>query len=232
MNEGEAGMKEKEMQLDCGQFEVLLPDLDRAGTRGPALREAALSHAETCGRCAARLTESESLDFALRSLAAHDAFRMAPPRVETALINRFRLEKGIVARRRLRWELSVLGAAAAMLLVLGLTFHERRLPPAEPKAQLASAAQPGATGVDATDDSAGATYDDAGEFTPLPYADDPDADGGAVVRVVLSRAALVSLGVQADAFDASDNISVDLAISQDGTPQAIRLLSPENQNEN
>lgn len=214
------------MSFDCAQFEAILPDLDRAGSQGAALREAAFAHAESCSRCAGLLTESESLDFALHSLAAHDAFRLAPPRVEAALLNRLRLEKGLAARRRLQWRLSVLGAAAAMLLVLGLSLHERD--------SLRPHSQPSASSVAVADRPVSSTTltadDDTDAFTPLPYADDPDADGGTIVRVVLSRSALASMGMSAAALEASDQIPVDLIVSQDGTPQAIRLLAQENQN--
>ena len=214
------------MPFDCAQFEEILPDLDRAGTQGAALREAALAHAESCSRCAGLLTESESLDFALRSLASHSALQTAPPRVEAALLKRLRLEKGLAARRRLQWQLSVLGAAAAMLLVLGLSVHERDL--------FRSHSQPGASSAAVSGQPASfaavTADDDAGAFTPLPYADDPDADGGTIVRVVLSRSALASMGMSAAALEASDQIPVDLIVSQDGTPQAIRLVAQENQN--
>ena len=225
------------MPLDCARFEEVVPDLDRSGTPGASLREAALAHAESCSRCAGLLTESESLDYALHSLAAHDAFRTAPPRVEAALLNRFRLEKGIAARRRLQWQLSLLGAAAAMLLVLGIAFHERHeisarrhsptVATAPSRQQLGanhegSAAGDGVFFAEAVDDDP-----DAGTFIPLPYADDPDADGGEVVRVVLSRSALASLGLPAEALVASDRIPADLVVSQDGTPQAIRLLAQD-----
>lgn len=224
---------ETKIPFDCGRFEEILPDLDRPGTAGASLRETALAHAESCSQCAELLTESESLDFALHSLATHDAVRSALPRVEAALVNRFRLEKGVAARRRMQWRVSLLGAAAAMLLVLGLTFHDRQLVK-QPQAQAPGAAR--AQGADPTTngaaDLADVVDDDFGPFTPLPYADDVDTDGDMVVRVVLSRSALASLGVSTDALDASDQISADLIVSQDGTPQAIRLLDQENQSEN
>jgi hypothetical protein len=223
------------MLLDCVRFEEALPELDRVGTPGVALREAALAHAESCGRCARLLTESESLDFALHSLSSQHAFRSAPPRVEAALLNRFRLQEGLAARRRMQWQLSLLGAAAVMLLVLGLSFHQRgQFPPRNGAGFASSARQPIAdSSASAMNHSPAdaASDDDLDAFIPLPYADDPDADGGTVVRVVLSRSALASLGLPDAALQASDQIPADLIVSQDGTPQAIRLVAQENQNQ-
>ena len=72
-----------------------------------------------------------------------------------------------------------------------------------------------------TDDSEYATA-----FVPLPYADDPTAvDGGTVVRVILSRPALASLGLPVADMGATDQIPADLVLSEDGSPQAIRLVS-------
>ncbi|MGH9747813.1 MAG: hypothetical protein ACRD59_17090, partial [Candidatus Acidiferrales bacterium] len=66
----------------------------------------------------------------------------------------------------------------------------------------------------------------AQDFTPLPYADDPSMiEGGAVVRVVLSRSALASLGVSTANIENSEQIPADLVVSPDGTPEAIRLVS-------
>lgn len=227
--------KQAPMEFDCTHFEETLADLDRPGTAGASLREAALAHAESCGRCAALLTESESLDFTLHSLAAHDAFRTASPRLEVALVNRFRLEKGIAARRRMQWQISLLGAAAAMLLVLGFAFHKTQPSGVQPQTQSAGLAEGSQAASDDGSSAMAADYADADDegrpFTRLPYADDADADGDTIVRVVLSRSALASLGMSDAALTASDQVSADLIVSQDGTPQAIRLLEQENQNE-
>jgi len=66
----------------------------------------------------------------------------------------------------------------------------------------------------------------AEEFIPVPYADDPAAlEGGAIVRVTLPRSALASFGLPIAESDGADRVSADLVVSQDGTPQAIRLVS-------
>jgi hypothetical protein len=63
-------------------------------------------------------------------------------------------------------------------------------------------------------------------YVPLPYAYDPsDLEGGAVVRVVLPRAALISYGLPVEAMGVSDQVTADMVVSEDGTPQAIRLVA-------
>jgi hypothetical protein len=65
-------------------------------------------------------------------------------------------------------------------------------------------------------------------FVPLPYADDPSAlEGGSVVRVTLARSALESYGLAADGMGASDRVTADMIVSEDGTPQAIRLVAQD-----
>jgi hypothetical protein len=49
----------------------------------------------------------------------------------------------------------------------------------------------------------------------------------AVVRVVLSRSALASLGLPVAETDGGETVSADLRVSEDGTPQAIRLVSQD-----
>src|ERR1700722_4906626 len=121
-------MSEDSMTMNCTQFEEIIPDLDRPGTEGIVLRESALVHAESCGHCAALLTESESLDFTLRALAVRDLDRKAPLRVETSLLERFRREKGIVARQRVRLQIAILGTAAVLFLAVGISMSHRPAP--------------------------------------------------------------------------------------------------------
>jgi hypothetical protein len=62
-------------------------------------------------------------------------------------------------------------------------------------------------------------------FVPLTEAFDPTAvDMNAVVRVSMSRLALQNLGVYLDA-QSNEPVVADLVVSDDGTPQAIRVVS-------
>jgi hypothetical protein len=231
--------------MDCAQFEDVVHELDRPGTRGADLREIALTHAETCGRCAVLLTESESLDFALVKLADETGRFVAPARVEAALLQEFRVAKVANVRRRVRRQIASIGVAAALFLALGLSLRHRLAPPAgglvsrtAEKAPPAVAGgfvaqnhqetqlQPDASSKTETAANSAQGADFAEDFTPLPYADDPSMqEGGAVVRVILSRSALESFGVTVSDVGSSERIPADLVVSADGTPEAIRLVS-------
>jgi hypothetical protein len=75
-------------------------------------------------------------------------------------------------------------------------------------------------------DSSGTEY--ATAYVPLPFADDSAVlEGGSVVRVTMARSALESYGLPADAMGAGDRVTADMILSEDGTPQAIRLVAQE-----
>lgn len=77
-----------------------------------------------------------------------------------------------------------------------------------------------------TDHATGAESADA--FIPLPEAGDAEPlDDDAVVRVVMSRAALASFGLPVEAMEGEGTVRADLIVSADGTPQAIRLVSQD-----
>jgi hypothetical protein len=160
-------------------------------------------------------------------------------------------------RRRIQWQIAALAAAAMVLLALGTTIYERNLrQSAETPATPASAqdAQPRANATQpvaensspavtpvpartqlsegsptepaATSEAQEAEY--ATEYVRLPYADDPAAlEGGSVVRVTLARSALESYGLPAEGLGTGDRVTADMLVSEDGTPQAIRLVAQQ-----
>lgn len=240
--------------MKCSEFEEILHELDRPGTKGNALREEGLIHAESCGHCGALLTETESLDFALRRIANKAEGESASTHVEDALLQEFRLVKGKSVRKRMQWRMAVIGVAAALFLVLGLSLQRFYAPPdgvvgssqaniAKNRVQgstLAASPQGAIEGTNETKPAAAEvaaqTNDELDEteiaenFTPLPYADDDSMmEGGSVVRVILSRSALASFGVSLSSVENREQIPADLVVSADGTPEAIRLAA---QNEN
>jgi hypothetical protein len=223
-------MNEETMHMDCARFEEVLHDLDRKGTEA-ALRESALAHAESCDRCAQLMTETEALDFSLRTLTGEDIGLEASSRLEESLRREFRRQKATASRRRIGWRLAVLGAAAAAALAVGIWLHHAPVPGAKSTGTEQAAVQQGASQGTAaqTAEQTGASQDNseyATAFVPLPYADDPATlDGGAVVRVELSRSALASLGVPVADAGNTNPIPADIVVSDDGTPQAIRLVS-------
>jgi len=216
--------------MDCAQFESIVHEIERPGTEGFALRESALEHAESCGRCARLMIEAESLDAGLRTLMAAAWERKAPPRVEAELMAELRRQRGAVLQRRVRRQIVALSTAAVALLAAGLSLHywkgksDTANHPASPKVDNAAQAN-GAVGpapnIVEIDDS-----ESASSFQPLPYADDPSAlEDGAVVQVEMPRAALASFGLPVAAMESDGTVRADLIVSADGTPQAIRLVS-------
>lgn len=239
-------MSEESIRMDCAQFEEILPDLNRPGTRGMALRESALAHAESCRGCARLLAEAQSLDRALGALAAQEKGLQAPARVEANLVQEFRRQRAAVSRPRVRW-VAAIGIAAAILLALGISLRHRPgvspgggsvaetpaagpvLPPkSEAAERSAPAGKPGQSSQSAPSGEQD-DFEDAAGFVLLPYAADPAAaDDGAIVRVMMSRAALASLGFSVKETGSEERVRADLVVSEDGTPQAIRLVSAEN----
>ncbi|MGA8142491.1 MAG: hypothetical protein WB987_01220 [Candidatus Acidiferrales bacterium] len=233
--------------MDCVRFEEVVHELDRPGSRGAKLREAALVHAEICGRCAALLTETESLDFALVKIADEAERNVVPSRVEVALLQEFRRAKTRAARRRMQWQVAVIGVAAAVFLAMGLSLRHRAVTSSGIEAGSQAKLSVPKPGADSTDigtrqkdggntqgvtDSSVVLADDTDEnqlaqdFTLLPYADDPSMmEGGTVVRVLLSRSTLASFGVPVTDVAGTEQIPADLVVSADGTPEAIRLIS-------
>jgi hypothetical protein len=238
---------ESRLPLDCAEFLEILPDLDRVESPAFRRREAALAHAESCSGCAALLTESESLDFGLRTLARRDALLQAPPRSESALIQFFRREREASARRSRQRLTSILAVAAIALLTIGIALRHRIVPirGAIPSTEGVSTKPPapadgsgGAPGAPQSSNSSaqfasaeqgsslvsGTEY--ASAFIPVPYTgDSADLQNGTVVRVMLPRAVLASLGMSAAYSGSADRIPADVILSEDGTPQAIRLVS-------
>jgi hypothetical protein len=249
--------RDKMPRMDCSQFAEALHELDRPGTAGAAVRDGALAHAELCSDCGALVTEAESLDFALGQISQQASEVQAPPRIEAALLREFRREKSLAASRRLRFNLAVVGIAAAVLLALGVTIRRPQIvtPVRTPSVRASTAApapsrqgsreqpastalgdasiEPKATHSHATAEKTGAPdtgpIEYATAYMPLPYSYDPSGlEGGAVVRVVLPRAALISYGLPIEGMGVSDQVTADMVVSQDGTPQAIRLVSQDN----
>jgi hypothetical protein len=228
-------MKEEAGFMDCVEFKEIYHDLDRPGTSGYRFRERALAHAESCACCGLLLTDGEALDFALGNLSQHNAGREVPPRIEAALLREFQMSKNVESARRVRRQIIALGAAAAILLTLGLGVrHGIALRSGTGTSQSAKLTPD--SSATAAENSAAASQQDedyATEFVPVPYADDPAAlEGGAIVRVTLPRSALASFGLPITESDGTDTVFADLVVSEDGTPQAIRLVSDTNPNVN
>jgi hypothetical protein len=238
--------------MDCAQFEELLHDLDRPGTEGFARREVALTHAESCNRCGILVMQSESLDEALHALAKRESARQASPLVAATLMEEFRRQKFASLGRKVTRQIAALAAAAAILLAVGFWLHFSRsqTPPVaineQPSAPVAPSPAPRPASANSTQPrpiapAAPANVERAtlqpnsqsdATFVRLPYSDDPGSlDNDAVVRVVLTPATLASFGLPVTGLGSGEPVQADLAVSPDGMPQAVRLVSGTNSNQ-
>ena len=249
---GGGGIMQEVRSMDCAQFEELLHDLDRPGTEAFARREAALTHAESCSRCAILVMQSESLDIALQALAKRESGRLASPHVAATLMEQFQRHKFASLSRRVKRRVAALAAAAAVLLAVGfwLHFSQSQISPtaineqpaapspapvtasansAQPAAPPAAVSRPAApTGPSANIQRASLQLESQNDaaFVRLPYSDDSGSlDNDAVVRVVLTPATLASFGLPVSGLGSGESVQADLAVSPDGMPQAVRLVS-------
>jgi len=243
--------------MDCAQFKELVHELDRPGTEGFARREAALAHAESCSRCGILVMQSESLDVALQALAKHESALQASPLVAATLMEEFQRQKFASLGRKVKRQIAALGAAAAVLLAVGfwLYFSHPQTPPiaineqpsasspaplpapansAQPVGPSPAVSQSAAPNTSADTQRANLQTDPENDaaFIRLPYSDDPGSlENDAVVRVVLTPATLASFGLPVTGIGSGESVQADLAVSQDGTPQAVRLVSGTSSNQ-
>jgi hypothetical protein len=244
-------MKEEVNSMNCSEFDAIAFELGLPGAISAELSAAALAPAESCGRCAALLTETESLEFAFRKLSEQHADLQAPARVEEALLCEFRRTRKVPARRAVRWQFAAAAAAAVILSAAGILFRHAGLNPQGPRNDAGLALNPSQSAPAISTPNANphlkvkpnpanepthatspqmpkqVSYSDSEHaFLTLPYADDPELlEGGAVVRVNLSRAALESFGFPVSDLGDAEQIPADMVVSADGTPQAVRLVS-------
>lgn len=228
--------------MNCQQFELIGPDVERGASLSETERAAALRHAASCPRCAALL---ESWQAARRDLQLYDeatSMLETPPPVEMRLLQEFRVRHRTGKVRPIAvisaWAL----AAAAVLFGVVNWNHWRkgrideasyhRVSPSLPadlsaargaansasESQAALAQRPGqgdAATLTASNEWSG--------FTLLPGVLPADTDDAEIFRVRMQRGALESLGLPVNEERAADWIQVDVLVGTDGSPQAVRL---------
>jgi hypothetical protein len=237
--------------MKCQHFRFIAHDLGRPGALEDSVAKAGFAHAEFCAPCAEYLADSQSLDGALRALAS-DAGREAPLHVEATLLGAFRRSARATSHSKPvpRWVAvcAAAGLAAAMALALGLTFRSRRVIPRveetrannssapatgnsisreslEPSVPAASPHRSTAKRVGRPRAAVANAPEWATPFVQLPYADNiAPLESTAIVRLVLPRSALASLGLPVSEDVAGDRISADLLLGEDGSPRAIRVV--------
>jgi hypothetical protein len=223
--------------MNCEKFHGLAQALARDEGLEVSTLEDALRHADSCESCDALLEEAELLSSDLRALAARHAADAAPVRVEKALLLAFRKRQdpGANASRLRRWSAAIAGVAAAIVLVTVLAGRPKPLSHPSGGATAKQLGLPdGSSGLRAGAPTAPqqaqqtASLDNeesADSFVPLSGTYDlASLNEDAIVRVVLSGEDLESLGLPVgDSGD--EQVVADLIVANDGTPQAIRVVS-------
>jgi hypothetical protein len=169
--------------------------------------------------------DQRRLEACLKEMAAAQSGWSAPPRVEAALVERFRSQTRLQAAAAvparlpfwMRFRLPGLAVAGGLAAVLALLLISHA-----PHSWhwVAGTAAPQISEVD--DDSA---LDNG--FVLLPYANSGEIANTAeadVVRVEMPRAALVTLGVPVGDDGNSATVEADLLLGEGGVPQAVRVL--------
>ncbi len=225
--------------MNCEEFQALAQALARDEALDVAILEGALGHADECESCDALLEEAESLNNDLRVLAARHAADAAPVHLEKTLLLAFRKRQdtGAHTSQLRRWSAGIAGVAAAIVLVTVLADRPKPLPHPSgaatakqlglPDGSLESRSRVSTTTAPQQSSPTAAVANDESTdaFVPLSGTYDlASLNEDAIVRVVLSGEDLESLGFPVG--DSGDQqLVADLIIANDGTPQAIRVVS-------
>jgi len=220
--------------MNCEEFATAGLDLGSAGVDS-LLQKAAREHLRECHHCAALHENWLALREDLRVLGRETAEAEAPSRVKMRLRQEFRTKHKSVKLQRaaviVGW-----GLAASAALFCAITWanwrpHSGRTIAKSPTNGLHTPAVQGNSGplsqggtpVGSELGEIPVASNDSGDFTLLPDSMPPAPEGATVVRVQMQRAALGALGLTVNEEHAGDWIQVDLLVSDDGLPQAVRL---------
>ncbi|HLZ13085.1 MAG TPA: hypothetical protein VKP58_10910 [Candidatus Acidoferrum sp.] len=208
--------------MKCEEFQSIGLDAG-TGRISAADESAAAEHAAACSRCAA-LAESWEAARAELSLFA-DATRQAqaPPRVQMRLLQELRSQKRPHQLYRRTGIIAAWGLAAAASVVAVVSWQNWRNHSAHPAIGTSIPAVTNVVPMPSSSDAVLVADEDTGAFTPLPGALPLSSDDGAVYEVRMQRASLGALGLPVNEDGASDWISVDVLVADDGTPQGVRL---------
>lgn len=227
--------------MNCEEFEIVGLDFEREGSLNEEGRQSASQHALVCAKCAALQSSWSAAQMELSALGAYTRELAVPRRVETRVLQQFRLKhQSRRDRRTIKIAMWTLAAAAVIVFTFGVwnlhQWHLRSLARTVPQNSLSGtdAAKPSVPAVGAETvaaiDSPSETLsasnlagDGAGEFTQLPGATFYGSEDGAVVRLGMQRASLAAFGLPVNEERAGDWIQVDVLVGGDGSPQALRL---------
>jgi hypothetical protein len=222
-------MSEREKQrMRCEEFEIA--GLDLGGLAGNAAQEEeAREHLRQCPRCAALHENWQLLRDDLHAIGAETEEAEASGRVELRLRQEFRTQHGTTTARRAAVITSWALAAAAVLAVAVTWTNWRQTKrnashvAAVNSQKFTPQAKSSAIDGTAASDETLLASNDSEEFTLLPGDVPGISEDGTVVQVRMQRGALGALGLSVNEESAADWIQVDLLVSEDGQPEAVRL---------
>lgn len=208
----------------CGTCDELLEEAEAITA---SLREIAVRHSSDVAPSRVEKALLRTLDVR-RSLAVHTALRR---RLFIGSV------AGVAAMALMAVSLAWNGGTASSRPVLGQVFGRifEKVSPGQSQKAAGPEVQTGSEALlaeNSAGDSGGMGFGDddkiPNSFVPLSQTFDPaSVDDDTVVRVVLSRAALGHFGLHVDSVatdQEEDQVVADLVLTNDGTPQAIRVV--------
>src|ERR1700676_2004766 len=211
--------------MTCEEFERVGWDAERDASLSAEERAAAFAHAADCPACAALEDSWRAAKMELRAFGAATEAAETPSRVEMRLRQEFRTRHRSLRVRRTA-VMASWGLAAAAVIFGTVTWINWRNGQRDAQANVShGGGARGATGSDAAPAASETLVADnnGGDFTPLPGSMVFDSDDASIVRVRMQRGSLSALGFPVNEERASDWIQVDLLVTDDGLPQAVRL---------
>lgn len=236
--------------MECRECHSIIHDFMRAQVADEEQRTKAFDHIIRCARCEARFSNIRSLEKALRALAETMDSERSAAHLEPVLRTVFQQQKRARPRARSFASRVAIGMAASMLLSMGLvswhwTFGPMRKPPIVvtpgqlPLADASNAQIPEPVAAPAPETprhrksrpravaQSRHTEEFVTAFYPLPYAESSNHTvSGEIVRVKLRGSALPGIGfpMALNGDRASEQITADLIIGENGLPLAIRFV--------
>jgi hypothetical protein len=216
-------------RMTCEEFDLVGLDSQRDISLRDDVRSRAAQHLASCSRCAELSASWKDARESLVDWKEKIQARPLPSRLETRLLQQFRLRHQFPRERKsARLTAWSIAAAALLILALGIWNWEkwRHLAPGNGNPDTAqSPALVSPANSDSIPDDADIFVAAAGsgDFTQLPGASSEALDDASIVRVAMQRGSLNALGLSVDEQSAGDWIQVDLLLGNDGSPQAVRL---------
>lgn len=236
--------------MNCQRFREIVADgsIDLRATHPEVI--AARIHSDSCTECQAYLSGQNMLRNALRNLKDEDAKVVIPEKIGQNLMALYHNRKQ-AAKPFSYFKYSILSAAAVLLVAIGaaLWFETESVTPKTEQIAIRQSFNPDSqkpavsfsgngkklsgvvapiktqqeTGAKTQGSDSQLTYEIATEFFPLGPSDQNYGELQRV-RVIVPRASLIQFGLPMNEDRATEPITADLLIAEDGTPHAIRFV--------